>query len=114
MPEGSASEKRAFPRFSAHLPLLYSLRGNGRDIPTETHDISAEGLCIYMQNRQEAGTPVGLQIQINGEKEISRQGRVVWSALDETGKYKTGIKLDNPALKPVNLILTAIKTEKNY
>jgi len=49
----------------------------------------------------------------NGE-EILRKGKVVWSRMVNSIKYRIGIKLEEPNLKPIPIILRTIGNKRKY
>lgn len=115
MDQTSFLEKRAFPRFSVNIPLHYSQINADDKIQAQTHDISAQGLGLVTEQALPPGTQleVWLQMRDNSE-EIFRKGRVVWSSCISGNKYRAGIKLDQPDLKPISLVLRTIYSQEKH
>jgi hypothetical protein len=109
-------ERRTFPRFTIALPLTCSEFDFNKKIEAKTLNISAVGLCIITDI--EAGLAVipgdyldvYLQVTNNGEW-IYRKGKVVWSEPVLYSKYKFGIQLEEPKIKPISIILKILKSK---
>lgn len=112
MPNDGFKERRAATRFSVRLQASY------RDsllleepIPAETRDIGASGIG-FITNRE---LPCGLQLNIclrmpdNGE-EVKLKGTVIWASPAAAGKYRVGVRLEEPRFKPIPLVLRFIKS----
>ncbi len=102
-------EKRAFPRFPVSIPVDYSDLTSHKTAQGYTQDISAQGLGLVTQDKLSVGTSLDICLRIadNGE-EIRRRGTVVWSNMLEPEKYRAGIKLEEPKLKPIPLVLRTV------
>jgi hypothetical protein len=102
-------EKRAFSRFPVSIPLEYSASISEKTGQAYTHDISAQGLDIITNEELPAGTALNICLRMadNGE-EIRRRATVVWSDMIEPDKYRAGIKLEEPKIKPIPLVLRII------
>lgn len=113
--ESFFTERRVFPRFPVKIPLGFCEPGSTEQINTQTHDISAQGLCIVTGKEITDGTFLDIYLQMpdTGEK-IYRRGKVVWSSAINHATYKLGIKLEDPPLKPIPLVLRAIKAQREY
>lgn len=110
MEEKPFKERRVFPRFPISLPLECL----GGKIKAKTINISAQGLGIITEESlSQAGTiDINLSVPDNNEK-ISLEGEVVWFQPTSDGKYRNGIKLNAPVLKPISLILRILQKQKN-
>ena len=115
MDDSAFVEKRAFPRFSVNIPLHYSQINADDKIKAQTHDISAQGLGLVTEQALLPGTQleVWLQMRDNSE-EILHKGRVAWSSYISDNKYRAGIKLDQPDLKPIPLVLRTIYSQEKH
>ena len=102
-------EKREYPRFQIGIPVVYSCPDSNETAETRTHDISSQGLGIVTEKEIPLGTLVKVRLVMpdNGE-EIIRQGYVVWSKQTASGKCRTGIRLQEPTLKPIMIVLRTI------
>lgn len=111
----SFSEKRAYLRYPVGINTRYAGYFNHRQIPTVTHNISEEGLCIATEELLLPGTDVDvvLQMRDNGE-EIQRHGKVAWCRIVKSEEYETGIHLENNVINPIELSLRTIKAQRNY
>jgi len=112
---GFFKERRSQPRFLAKVPLSFYEPNTPQIINAQTHDISAQGISIITSKEIPVGTTLDINIQMpdTGEK-IFRRGKVVWSSLLNHSGYKLGIKLEEPPLKPIALVLGAIKAQRDY
>jgi|GEM_PF-1140262 len=107
--QSTIKEKRAELRFPVMMPLAFlelnsTEAGNG-----QTLDISRGGLCLATDRE----IPLGAQIQvilkmIDSNDVICENGTVVWSTRNSDDSLRIGIKLKEPKLKPVPLILRTI------
>jgi c-di-GMP-binding flagellar brake protein YcgR len=115
MNEAPFIEKRAFPRFSVNIPLCYSQINSDEQIPGHTLDISAQGLGLVTAEALSPGMQLEIRLQMHdNQEEILRRGRVVWSSSFGNDKYRAGIKLDEPDLKPIPLVLRTIYNQKKH
>jgi len=108
-------EKRAFPRFPVNIQLRYLDAGLDKIIRTQTFDISAQGLCMIADKELPPGFSLDIFLQMidDGEK-IYRKGKVVWANVIGSEKYRVGIKLEEPRLEPIPLVLRTIMSQKGY
>ena len=102
-------EKREYPRFQISVPVSVTAVDLGETSRTQTYDISAEGLGIIADKELPIGALLKLRLIMsdNGE-EIPRNGKVIWSKNISNGKFRTGIKIDEPTLKPIVIVLRTI------
>ena len=112
---GFFTERRQYPRFPTKIPLTYRESDSTQEIEAQSRDISAQGLCIVTEEEVPVGETldISLQMQDTGEG-IMRKGRVVWLSAFNHLMYKLGIKLDEPPLKPIALVLRTIKKQRDY
>jgi len=108
-------EKRAFHRFPVNIPLNYFLSDSERMVRAQTYDISEQGLGVVTNEELPVGYCVDIRLQMidNGEQ-IYRRGRVVWTKTINFNKYRAGIKLEQPGLKPIQIVLRTIKALRDY
>jgi len=108
-------EKRAFPRFAVAIPLSYTGANSNKPIQVQTHDISAQGLCIVTDEFLPQGEYLDICLQMvdNGEQ-IYRRGKIIWLSATDTNKCKIGIKLEEPKIKSISIVLRTIKSQRNY
>jgi N-acetyl-anhydromuramyl-L-alanine amidase AmpD len=115
MPNSPFREKRSFPRFTVSIPLCYTQSDSNRTIQAQTHDISALGLCIVTDEKLPAGDCLGICFQmVDNAEQIYRKGRVVWSGPGDYNKFKIGVQLEEPKLKPISMVLRTIKSQNKY
>ncbi|MEK6727072.1 MAG: PilZ domain-containing protein [Candidatus Omnitrophota bacterium] len=112
---GSFKERRSQSRFLAKIPLSFYEPNTPQIVNAQTHDISAQGISIVTSKEIPVGTSLDIYIQMpdTGEK-IFRRGKVVWLSSFNHSGYKLGIKLEEPPLKPIPLVLRAIKAYRDY
>ena len=112
---GFFKERRSQPRFLAKIALSFYEPDTLQIVNAQTRDISTQGSSIVTSKEIPVGTTLDINIQMpdTGEK-IFRQGKVVWSSLLSHSGYKLGIKLEEPPLKPIALVLGAIKAHRDY
>jgi hypothetical protein len=115
MENPSFEEKRAFPRFPVTISLTYLDPNSNKVLESETHDISAQGLGIFTDEELPPGIYIDINLNMpdNGEK-ISHKGKVVWSKKIYPLKYRAGLKLEEPKIKPISLVLRIINYQKKY
>jgi N-acetyl-anhydromuramyl-L-alanine amidase AmpD len=108
-------EKRTYPRFPVNVPLSYTDANSNNTRYAQTHDISAQGLCIVTNEELPVGGCLGICFQMmdNGEQ-IYRRGKVIWSGSADYNKYKIGVQLEQPNLKPISMVLRTIKSQRRY
>lgn len=75
----------------------------------ETHDISRSGVCVIAGREISLGTQIQIIfVMLDTEELVERKGEVIWSTRYSETTYRIGIKLDEPKLKPVPLVLRTI------
>lgn len=107
------TEKRIFPRFTITIPLTFFVQKSDKSFTAQTHDISTQGVCIVANEELPSGLDLDMRIQMmdNNEK-ICLKGKVIWSCMIDSGKYKIGVKLEEPKLKPIPLVLRTIMAQR--
>ena len=62
------AEKRATRRFSLRLPVLVNYDGNrGVALPAETRDVSARGICFYLETPMATGSAIEFTLTLPPE-----------------------------------------------
>jgi len=75
MPEPQ-QEKRAARRFGLRVPLTIE-RGNPSQIePAEIRDVSARGICFYLDSAVAQGSPIGFTLTLPPEITLTESIRV--------------------------------------
>jgi len=115
MEKPSFKEKRAFTRFPIRISLNYFDSNSNKTLESETHDISAQGLGIITDEELPSGTylQIILKMPDNGEQ-VSRKGKVIWSKNIYPPKYRAGVQLEEPKIKPISLILRIVTYQRKY
>jgi len=115
MENPSFVEKRAFSRFNIAIPLVYSEANSAETILAQTYDIDTEGLSIITDKQLPCGASLDICLRmVDNDEQIYRKGKVIWSDMLDSGKYRIGIKLEEPKLKPIPLVLRTIIARKKY
>jgi Tfp pilus assembly protein PilZ len=105
----SIKEKRSELRFPVVMPLAYlelnsTQAGNG-----QTYDISRAGLSLATDREIPLGTQIQIILRMIGSDEmICEKGTVVWITRNSDDTLRIGIKLQEPKLKPVPMVLRTI------
>jgi len=108
-------EKRAFPRYTAKIPLTYFGSDSSKEFQVKTHDISAQGLCIITDRELIPGSALDIFLYMaDNSGKIYRKGKAVWCKILENDLYRIGIKLEEPNLNPIPLVLKAIMPQREY
>jgi len=109
------TEKRIFPRFTITIPLTFLEQKSSRSFTAQTHDISTRGLCIVADQEFPSGSDLDMRIQmVDNNEKISVKGKVIWSCMINSGKYKIGIELEEPKLKSISLVLRTIMAQRKH
>ena len=99
MQDQELQERRTFARALIKFSLRYSFLDSGKKWVAKTHDVSAQGMCIFLRAKIMPHTPVQIWLQLpHNEQPIYLQGEVVWSESIEQNKYITGICLEKADL----------------
>src|ERR1700746_623385 len=76
MPE-SEPEKRATRRFALRLPVAVTYSENGSQEKTaQTRDVSARGICFYLDSAITAGSPIEFTLTLPPEITLTESIRV--------------------------------------
>jgi c-di-GMP-binding flagellar brake protein YcgR len=81
--KGVKLERRKFPRLKANLRVRYKvLQDKQANIDSQTKNISAGGICLFMDTQFEVGSLLGLEIEIPDYSyvPILAVGRLIWQA----------------------------------
>jgi hypothetical protein len=76
-------EKRATRRFSLHLPIALQLGNGGGDLHLRTRDVSARGVCFYIDTPLPEGTDIHFTLTLPPEVTLTESismrciGRVI-------------------------------------
>ncbi|MFA5410296.1 MAG: PilZ domain-containing protein [Candidatus Omnitrophota bacterium] len=107
-------EKRHFPRFVVSIPLNYFDKASSEMSQAQTYDISVEGLSVVTDKKIAVDTPLDIFLEmVDNREKIYRRGKVVWSNTLDDEEYKMGIKIEEPHLKPIPLVLRIIVAQRN-
>jgi hypothetical protein len=71
------AEKRATRRFSLRLPVLVNYAGNTvAALPAETRDVSARGICFYVERPMATGAAIEFTLTLPPEITLTESIRV--------------------------------------
>lgn len=109
------NEKRIFPRFTINIPLTFCELRSNTSFAGQTHDISTQGVCMLTERKVSSGSDLDLSLKmVDNNERIYVKGKVVWSCMLDSGKYKIGIQLEEPRLKPIPLVLRTIMAQRKH
>ena len=114
MSHDGSKERRASTRFPVRIRMAFADPAfQDETVPAETCDICIAGLGLITDKKLLTGIELNicLYMRDNGE-EIKAKGKVVWTALTATGKYRVGVKLEEPHLKPIPMVLRILKANQ--
>jgi hypothetical protein len=89
-------EKRAARRFALHVPLTIERGNPGHSESAEIRDVSARGICFYLDSAVAQGSPIGFTLTLPPEITLTEsirvqcKGRVV-RVEDETDQGKVTV-----------------------
>lgn len=108
-------EKRAYPRFPVGIPCSCKGDDCGKEIITLTRDISCHGAGLVVNRNISSGTciDVCLRMEDNGEI-IVRKAVVIWIFKLDEETFRLGIRISEPQLKPIPLVLRTINFQRKY
>lgn len=69
-------EKRATRRFALRLPVSVTYSQNGGDRTAQTRDVSARGICFFVDSAIEAGSPIEFTLTLPPEITLTESIRV--------------------------------------
>jgi hypothetical protein len=102
-------EKRAELRFPLVIPSSCFEFGSADTVNGETHDISRGGVCLITGREIPLGTQIEIILVMMDTNElVQKKGIVIWSARHGDDTQRIGIKLQEPKLKPIPLVLRTI------
>jgi hypothetical protein len=69
-------EKRATRRFALHLPVSVRHGDNGAESDAQTRDVSARGVCFYLDSTIQAGSDIDFTLTLPPEITLTESIRV--------------------------------------
>jgi len=70
-------EKRGARRFALHLPVSVGAEGKaGQDAVGQIRDVSARGICFYLEHALDNGSPIGFTLTLPPEITLTDSIRV--------------------------------------
>jgi hypothetical protein len=106
-------ERRTYPRLPVNIPLRFSIPNSNSTFYTQTNNISAEGLSFETEKELVIGTCLDICLRmIDNNEEIYRKGKVIWSKMLDVFKYRIGIKIEKPQIKPIPLVLRTVSAQR--
>ncbi len=69
-------DKRATRRFALHLPVSVRYGENGQERETQTRDVSARGVCSYLDSEIQAGAGIDFTLTLPPEITLTESIRV--------------------------------------
>ena len=91
------SDRRLFQRFLVKLPLKYLAQDNEKENSGNTHDISAQGIGLVVEEEIRPETPLDMRLEIPDKgAPLEIRGKVSWVSKTEAGKFRVGVNLDRP------------------
>lgn len=91
-------DKRKFPRANLHCELTLRGESEGPIFRTQTQNVGAGGVCVFLEQRLERFTPVSIRLELDPSLPwIETEGKVVWvvSSREASAKkesFDTGIE----------------------
>lgn len=88
-------DRRAFERFTAHLPIKFKANGHkyGNDVSVYLENASALGVMIATNEEMSLNDSVFLEVTLPDCKEpLILKGQVKWISRDESGMWHIGLK----------------------
>jgi hypothetical protein len=74
---GAQQEKRAARRFALQIPVAINRNGHSRhDESGQVRDVSARGICLYLDSPIEQGSPIGFTLTLPPEITLTESIRV--------------------------------------
>ncbi|MFH0855647.1 MAG: PilZ domain-containing protein [Candidatus Omnitrophota bacterium] len=109
MPDNCPEDKRKSVRFLITIPLKYEKLDVECLDSKYTHDISSHGVGVISAEKLPLNTPIILCLKIpDNDEEIILEAEAVWSTQVADSMYRSGLKLKNPPIKPIPLVLRTI------
>jgi len=75
-PQDQGNDKRATRRFALRLPVSVRYGENEQEHPAQTRDVSARGICFYVDSAIQAGSPVDFTLTLPPEITLTESIRV--------------------------------------
>ncbi|HTW31844.1 MAG TPA: PilZ domain-containing protein [Candidatus Sulfotelmatobacter sp.] len=69
-------EKRAARRFALHVPVNVTRDHAGKNEPAQIRDVSARGICFYLDSAVEKDSPIGFTLTLPPEITLTESIRV--------------------------------------
>jgi hypothetical protein len=109
------TEKRTCHRFAIIIPIIYIDPCSRQITLTRTHDICSTGVGLVTEKELSPSVSLDIYLQMadTGEQ-IYRKGTVIWSNRVNSSAYRAGIRLEDPHLKPIQIVLRTIKAQRKY
>jgi hypothetical protein len=70
------NDKRATRRFALRLPVSVRYGENGEEHAAQTRDVSARGICFYVDSAIQAGSPINFTLTLPPEITLTESIRV--------------------------------------
>src|SRR5258706_14797895 len=70
------NDKRATRRFALHLPVSVRYGDNGAERDAQTRDVSARGVCFYLDSAIQAGSNIDFTLTLPPEITLTESIRV--------------------------------------
>ncbi len=70
------NDKRATRRFALRLPVSVRYDGDEREHAAQTRDVSARGICFYVDSGIQAGSPIDFTLTLPPEITLTESIRV--------------------------------------
>ena len=71
-----AQEKRAARRFALRVPVSVNRDNNGASESAQIRDVSARGICFYVNSAMAQGSPIGFTLTLPPEITLTESIRV--------------------------------------
>ncbi|MFA5099344.1 MAG: PilZ domain-containing protein [Candidatus Omnitrophota bacterium] len=103
-------ERRQGVRYEVTLSAVARHGLMGNSLITASHDISAQGAGLIVDRQLTAGETLEITFIMpdNGEQ-IHSKGRVVWVDVLGPNRYRAGVVLTEPDLRPIPMVMRSIK-----
>ena len=93
--EQTKEDRRIFERKSFNSPVTLLDLSTIKEAQVVVHDLSVKGLGITNKKLLNPGDDLELWLRFPGEEDaVFTRGTVVWTRLQESGEYRTGIFLE--------------------
>jgi hypothetical protein len=69
-------EKRSARRFALHIPAAVSRNGNSNSEDAQVKDVSARGICLYLDAPIQQGSPISFTLTLPPEITLTENIRV--------------------------------------